>query len=226
MLAEKIEELVKLGVHPETMIGAAANMDDAGPDTSAPPPGTGGGDGASNTKDKAVADAVDVEAVEIVNPAREPDDGTSAENRKSRKRRRKKSGGRGEATVARTADRDDGADDESVSDDRGSEVKSGKAAAAAATVVVPATAVTASTDDIQAGNPDDVEAVIDSDKAAARSVPARSVPTTAPGKQRPAPAEPQIFVSPRAPDDPGTDQSEKSATSGRSAMMPFQPAKG
>ena len=44
LLAEKIEELVKLGVHPETMIGAATSV--AGSEAvSAPPPATDGDDG-------------------------------------------------------------------------------------------------------------------------------------------------------------------------------------
>ena len=235
LLAEKIEELVKLGVHPETMIGAAATMDDAGVETDAPPPSAGAGNGASKSKGKAVAEAVDVEAVEIVKPAREPDD-SATDNRKSRKRKRKKSGGRSEATVARSADRDDVATDGPAGADAASEIKSDSAAAAAVPATVVVAANTDNTDDEpagkpdagkpDAGKPDDGEVTIDSETVDSDKAAARSVPTSAPSKQRPAPAEPQIFVSPRAPDDPGTDQSENSATASRSPMMPFQPAKG
>jgi HemY protein len=246
ILAQKIEELVKLGVGPEAMLGGAdleASVGDADPvaaDRARP----------VNSKPPVDDRTLDAEAVEI-KPA-----GT-AQKQKS------ESAGRDDDTRPPGAGRP-GADAASSGNEAGpsaaptatATAPAGKSETGAATSVAdskpPASDRKQETPASRSAAAAGRTTAVEGDQAAGKAVPPRTSAPPATAEDRaanaaaggsggsggtqtaaaarsapatkPLPIEPKIFVPPRAPDDPGLDESEKDNK--RSSLLPFQPAKG
>ncbi len=217
LLAQKIEELVKLGVRPETMIGGAGLdvMPDEPHEASEDDPDPGPSDERT----------VDAEVVEI-KPA---------------------------ATTAQPADKDETKSDVTPprppsSADKFPEEHRQPAAATSVEIVptgkneepaasASAKAASASIDERTDDEPRHGAAGDSADQSRSTHAPDTSgkdddqsgtregrAAARAAAQERPTPVEAKIFVSPRAPDDPGTESSDKDGA--RNSLLPFQTAKG
>ena len=234
LLAQKIEELVKLGVHPETMLSAAGDDGERAvnisPDdgASAEPPSAG------NSDLDGTVTTVDVEAVEISPthtpagkavevPAEEEDEVTA----------QRPATAATSVPVSSPKSPHDGVDGPppgaADSNDQPTKTQDQAAARIASPQIDKAPADVAHTAAARTGQTTEeaspVAAANQQDESKQEGS-ASETKVTPP--DHPAAAEPQIFVSPPAPDDPGpepTDPTSKPARS-RDPILRFQTSKG
>ena len=239
LLAQKIEELVKLGVGPETMIGATDGPITDSPNGAADPII----DDQAKTADQATSRptaaaeptspkpsqvaAVDVEAVEVKPPksssASHSSDSGSSLNENAQQA--EKSGNVSAATAQATSGQ--------PSASNTAEVKATPNAEKLAEAPVVKEQPVAAAPQEQVSNKhehQEQQAVAagagETKTETASSANAQPVQSNKPGATTAAKAETNIFVSPRAPDDPGPDTADSSLTSPTGRIPPFQTAKG
>lgn len=249
LLAEKIEELVKLGVHPETMLSAAGGNDDVAanisPDdavaakkSSSDGNGVGDVDGSVTT--------VDVEAVEI-----SPSPASSSKTSVTEAKEKSEDAERKPADTATTSvpvssrkpSQDAAETPTEAAIATGEDNAKPKEQAAARTTTLRSDEVTekdavATAERSESGN---VDAPASPPAAApkqddAKHSSATETPVAPPAKttqnkpapEKPSSTEPQIFVSPPAPDDPGPEPSDPSSgpVRSRDPILRFQTSKG
>ena len=225
LLAQKIEELVKLGVSPETMIGAGAPLAGEANDISAAAPTDGSSEeeGLASTLEETAPtpkaaperDAVDVEAIEVkpVSGAKgsEPAD---QPNKKSAAEAQVSSAG---ATASMSANTNDLAENKLDGDQRD-----------AKKIELPAAERSPSVSIHQQTENTIIAAQSDKkpESVAQTSPNLQSKADTKSGSSTGGAKEANIFVSPRAPDDPGPDAADSNLNAPTGRLPPFQTVKG
>ncbi len=213
LLAQKMEELVKLGVRPESMIGAgssvagdtheSAESEDTFHGVTAEPAPS---DTSIDADKPATSKAVDAEAVEV-----KPQAAGNTKQQATEQAAASRADDHASVQAQRQASSDSVADDqnqdEKLIEAEPVEAKQSSEFSKDQPADEKALAETARTEDAKVQSKEKVSGSQKSDSAAAKP-------------------ETNIFVSPRAPDDPGPDQTDSNLPLSSGRMPPFQTAKG